>query len=345
MEPITVVVVNYNGEAVLGETLASILAQSRSPAAVILMDDGSTDGSLALVRSRFPGVRVVAMESNTGRANKLRNRGLKEAATDLVFFVDNDIVLDRDSLKILAETLRSDASIAVCTPRLMYYDAPDLINIDSSRFHYIGSSISSGRNRPYDPARTKPEPTAGGGIALIDKRKAETVGGFDEDYTVGWGDDGEIYHRLKLAGCQCLYVPRAFGYHKAKPWGPARIGRAYTQVRNRWLLLLTTYRLRTLVLLMPVLCLYETFLFGFLLVKGVPGVYFRGNWDVLREIPGRLRKRRIFQALRRRRDGEVLGTGDLYVASELIKSRVLRAALSVVNAVFNGYWMLVRRWV
>lgn len=75
IEPVTVVVINFNGEEILGETLSSIKRLKYPELSIILIDDGSTDRSLEIVERDFPDVRIINIEVNTGRLNKLRNIG------------------------------------------------------------------------------------------------------------------------------------------------------------------------------------------------------------------------------------------------------------------------------
>lgn len=344
-EPVTVVMINFNGEEILGETLSSIKRLNYPGLTIILIDDGSTDRSVGLVKRDYPDVRVYEMGGNTRMLNMLRNIGIREATTDLVFVTDNDIVFQPDCLNILVEVLMSSENIGLCTPRLMYLEEPERIYTDASDLHYVGTSISKFRGSSVDISGALPELTAGGGIFLLDRKKTLETGLFDENYSLGWGDDGEFYYRLKLTGYRTLYVPEAVCFHRSKEELGLRHYRAYGQVKNRWHFLLSTYQLKTLILIIPALIVYEIFLLLFMTLKGIPHLYFKGNIDVIRGLNRILKKRKVIQTTRREPDRELLTTGDMYISPLLIRNPILKMGTRLLNGFFNGYWKVVKRYL
>jgi len=346
IEPVTVVVINFNGEEIVGETLSSIKGLDYPDFDIILIDDGSTDRGVELVEREFPDVKVIRMEVNTGRPNRLRNVGIMESKSRLVFLVDNDVVFDSGCLKDLVKILGSSIDIAICTPRLLYYDQPEKINIAPSSLHYIGTSISPQRDSLVrDVVMDRPVPTIGGGIMLLDKDKVMGIGMIDEDFLMGWGEDGEVYMRMRLAGYKTLYVPEAVGYHRTKQWREDRYYRAFGQVRNRWFILLTQYRIRTLILMIPALIVYEIFLLLFMTLKGIPHLYFKGNMDVIKNLGRILEKRKAIQATRKVPDRELLTSGEMYVSPALIQNPLMKIGMRFLNGFFNGYWRVIKRWI
>ncbi len=108
---VTVAVSNYNGLSIVGSCLESIGRLNAAPAEIVVLDDGSTDGSVAYLRHHFPSVRVIEMGVNSGGIlNKLRNRALAEARADFVFLVDNDVTLAPDCLDQLLSGLETFAA-------------------------------------------------------------------------------------------------------------------------------------------------------------------------------------------------------------------------------------------
>lgn len=345
-EPVTVAVINFNGEEIIGKTLSSIKRLNYPELTIILIDDGSTDRSRKIVEKNFPDVRIIKMGMNTMRPNRLRNIGIIESANRLVFLVDNDVVFDKECLKMLVETFESSPEVAICTPRLMYHDQPERVNIAPSALHYIGTSISPKRDALIKDVEIGGlETTIGGGIMLIDKEKAVGIGLIDEDFPMGWGEDGEIYMRMRLAGFKTLYVPEAVGYHRTKEWRENRYHRAFGQVRNRWFILLTQYSIKTLILIIPALIIYEIFLLSFMTLKGMPHLYFKGNINVIKNLGRIIKNRRVIQATRKVPDRELLTSGDMYISPALLKNSVLKIGVRVLNGFFNGYWKVVERYL
>src|SRR5437868_13532539 len=95
--PVSVIVLNYNGLRFLDDALTTLLAQEYPEFEVILVDNASKDGSAEYVRSNFPSVRILALDSNLGFAEG-NNRGVDVAEHDLIVLLNNDVILERGLL-------------------------------------------------------------------------------------------------------------------------------------------------------------------------------------------------------------------------------------------------------
>ena len=339
---ISVVVVNYNGAATVLDTIQSIYAQQGVQARVIVVDDGSSDGSPEAIAERFPEVELHREPRNTKNVNRLRNIGLSRAETDKVLVADNDVQFDPACFAELLAAMDSDPRVAICIPRMMYAEDPQTVYMAGGSMHYIGATIAPDRHMPFD-GNTEPRARVAGGIALYDKQKLSTVGVYDEAYRLAWGDDVEIHQRLLLAGFKSLYVPTAVCLHDYKPFDGSRAYRARGQVCNRWRYVLSHYELRTLLLIAPALVLYELTQALFLTLKGMPHLYVLGTFDALAGLPSTLRRRKDVQALRKVPDRVVLFSGELYVRPEHSGGRATAAkAVQGLSRVLDVYWRMVR---
>ena len=342
MENIDVVVVNYNGIRTILSTIRSIYALKGVNPHIILMDDGSNDGSPEAVAETFPLVEIVTSPQNTKAVNSLRNNGIARAKTDKVLLTDNDINFDPECLQEMLRAMAQDTKIACCIPRLMYQEHPDRINMCGGKIHYIAAFISPERDKLLSEANLHTGFGVGGGIALFKRQVFEAVGGFDEDYMLAWGDDGELQQRFLLAGHTVQYVHSAFGLHEAKPFTKERHYRATGQIFNRWLLLLTHYDARTLVLMFPMLLLYELIQLSFFTLKGIPQLYLKGNLKLLESLPMVLAKRKRIQSFKCVSDKEVVFSGPIFVVKSTSGlGRMVNYAISGVSKILNGYWALI----
>src|SRR5690606_3519176 len=104
---------------------------------VLVVDNASTDGSVAIVRERFPEVRVIALESNDGPC-PARNAGMRAARNRWVLALDNDAVVRPDTLAKLAAAAATDARIAIAQPRSVFASEPSRVHYDGGAFHYAG---------------------------------------------------------------------------------------------------------------------------------------------------------------------------------------------------------------
>lgn len=346
MEKISVFIINYNGKGTVLQTIESIRSMERVDVTIEVIDDHSTDGSLDMIRSSYPDIPVHVRPFNTAQLNFLRNLAIKLSRTPKLLITDNDIRFDLQCLSELLKVMEQDESVATCTPRLMYWDEPKRVYTAGTRVHYIGAATGEHRGEVPTHINSTPSLNSGGGILLLDRSKALKAGGFDEDYKMGWGDDGEFYQRLMLAGYRCLYVPSAFAYHESKPFTKSRTYRAVNQIYNRWQFILTHYSTRTILLLIPALLLYEVFQFIFLAYKGMIGIYFAGNAMAIKNIPLFLKKRKVIKALKVVPDRELLSSGAMFVSPSLLRSnKLMKLALKGVNVFFNLYWKSIRTFI
>lgn len=338
---VTAVIVNFNGIRTVLDTIRSLLSSREVEWEIIVIDDGSTDGSPDVIRRTFPQVRVEQESRNTRQVNRLRSKGLALARTREVLLTDNDIVFDPDCARRLLAVMARDPAIAACMPCLM--DDRERVYNAGGRTHYIGATIASNRDSSDSLDQSAPVPAVGGGIALFDMRKLQHVGSFDEGYALAWGDDGELHQRLLLAGYKCVLVPDAIGFHEYKPFDRSRHYRARGQIRNRWRYIGTHYSGRTLALIVPALAVYEILQAGFYLLRGVPHLYLLGTLDALRDLPAVVRRRRAIQALRVQPDRCILASGPIYVRSDhSAAGSVVRPVLRFVSWFFSAYWSAIQ---
>lgn len=338
---VTLAVMNYNGADRLLALFESIQSLDTAPAAVMVVDDGSTDGGAEAIQAQYPGVRVESMGRNTGRLNRVRNRAFDEAETRLVFIVDNDVVLKPDTLAQLLRVMNERPRAAACMTRAVYWNDPERIYQDGQTLHYVGASPGTNRGRLVQDTDSEPRLSIGWGVQLIDKEAARSVGFFNDRYLLGWGDDGELNHKLHLAGFECYHVPAAVVYHK-RDSGSKRY-RAATQNRLRFIL--EMYQLRTIVLSLPAFALYELSLVSFLAMKGALGDYFRGWLTYLRELPEILKVRQRIQSSRKVPDRQLMGAGDIFIYSDEITNSFLTHGYRALNMMLNGYWRLIVRFI
>jgi GT2 family glycosyltransferase len=340
-EPVTVVILNYNGRADIADAIRSVQRSTHRPAEILVVDDGSTDGSVAFIREHFPEVRIVGMGRNTKMLNQVRNRGLREAKTRLVFLMDHDVLLEPSCLAEVRAHMQALPAAAALTTRALFQQDHSRIYVGRQWLHFLCNTVAFNRDGQLSTAEDTPQPSVGWGTQLIDKEKAALLGFFDEDYVMGWGDDGEFHYKIHLAGLSCYNIPRAVVYHKRD----AGADRIYGSIRNRWFLIIETYALRTLVILGPALLLYELMLLAFLCVRGQANQYLRALQDTLRSLRALRAKRARVQKMRARPDADLLVGGPIYIRDSFVPKAYLKLGMALLNGVFEGYWRLCRRFI
>jgi GT2 family glycosyltransferase len=201
-----VVIPNWNGARWLPGCLDSVGRQTRPPADVVVVDNGSVDGSRELLAERYPDVRVLALERNRGFA-AAANRGIEVVDTEAVALVNTDVVLEPDWLARMQGVLeRPGVGAVACKmvdlkdPRRLY-DAGDVLRRD-------GVCEQRGRFEADDGRFDAPGEVfaACAGAALYRRSAVLAAGGFDERF-FAYLEDVDLGLRLRLAGWRCRYEP------------------------------------------------------------------------------------------------------------------------------------------
>jgi GT2 family glycosyltransferase len=200
---------NYNGSGRIGRALRSLREQSR-PADVVVVDNGSTDESVALLHDEFPEVTVLALERNLGFGPAL-NHAVREHRADPLILLNNDAECEPRFVEALldaaAEGVQSVAGV------LLQERSPGLIDsagVVADRtlmgFDYLHGEPAAAAASAAGPLG----PT--GGAALYDRAAFEAVGGFDERIFLYY-EDLDLALRMSAAGARCRIAPGARALH------------------------------------------------------------------------------------------------------------------------------------
>ena len=348
---VSAVVINYNGGERTLRCLEALSRQTCAPERIVVVDNGSEDGTPEQIRSRLPHVEIIEVGENRGLP-AARNIGLEAVASDFVLLADSDVYLEPDALAVLLRA-QADTGATVIVPRIRLIPERDVVQCDGAAPHFIGTMTLLHGYRPVDavPVDRRAVPGCIGACYLLDRQRVLDAGGFDAAYFI-YFEDLEFMLRLTAYGHDFVCEPAALVYHeraqgtvglsfRGKGSYPPR--RAYLHMRNRWLTILMHYRLRTLLLLLPVLAFYEVIVLAFAVSRGWTRQWLLGWSWVLGNLPDILRRRSIVQRTRVRDDRDLLLGGPLPLTPGLIRAPVLAAAVSALSAALNAYWRVARR--
>lgn len=204
---VSVVIPNWNGLRWLDPCLAALGAQDRPPEEVIVVDNGSTDGSVAHLRAAHPGVDVVELSANTGFAHAA-NRGVTRAQSQFVALVNTDVVLAHDWLSRTVAALTADPAAASVACKMVSLEDPEVIYDAGDVLRRDGACEQRGRFGRDDGRFDDPGEVFGAcaGAALYRRSVLVALGGFDERY-FAYLEDVDLALRLRLAGWRCRYEP------------------------------------------------------------------------------------------------------------------------------------------
>jgi len=204
---VSIVIPNWNGRRWLPGCLAALSAQDRPPDEVIVVDNGSTDGSLEYLATSHPDVRVVALDHNTGFAHAA-NVGVRAARSELVALINTDVELAPDWLARMERRLAADAEAASVACKMLSLDRPEIVYDAGDVLRRDGACEQRGRFERDEGRFDQPGEVFGAcaGAALYRRDAVLGVGGFDERY-FAYLEDVDLALRLRLAGWGCLYEP------------------------------------------------------------------------------------------------------------------------------------------
>lgn len=210
---VSVVIPNWNGQKFLRVVLPTLAKQTYRDFETIVVDNDSTDGSVAYLKKHWPKVQVLALPKNTGFAGAV-NRGIKVAGGRYVALLNNDLEVDRRWIAEMAAVLDRHQKAGSAACKMMNYYRRGTIDEVGNQTSWYGVSAPRGRGEKDQGLFGKEEEIFGAsaGAAMYRRRALKKVGLFDEDF-FAYLEDTDWAFRAQLAGFECWYAPKAVVYH------------------------------------------------------------------------------------------------------------------------------------
>jgi len=342
-------IVNYNGQRYLRATLLAARKCGDELHETIVFDNDSDDGSPEMAEQEFPEVKVIRMGDNRGPAPP-RNAAIDGAESDRILIIDNDVRIEPGCATSLSQALDDHPDAAIAMPSVIFAHQTDTVQFDGADNHFLGQQILHSENRPV--AEDGPVRMIDSLITAcfaVDRSRLPNDMRFDESFFI-YFEDHDFGVRARLFGKEVLSVPKAHCLHdegteglSLRQLGKYSSMRVFCIIRNRWLFLLRNYSGKTLLLLSPLMLIYEIAQLIITIKKGWLKEWWRsvrwiaGHWSEIRE------KRRAVQAGRVLPDREIMKGGALPFREELIGSRIEAFGQRALNAVVVFYWRVVKR--
>jgi N-acetylglucosaminyl-diphospho-decaprenol L-rhamnosyltransferase len=217
----TIVIASYNRRALLDATLGK-LAAAQPRAAVVVVDDGSTDGTAGMLRGRWPGVRLVALHENVGAA--ARNAGVLAATTRYVAFCDDDCWWQPGSLARAAALLDAHPGVALLNARVLVSDEG---RIDAACEQMAASPVPK---RTHCPGR--PIVSFMAGASVVRRDAFLSVGGYHARFHIG-AEEPLLALDLLAHGWEMIYLDDLVVHHHPHANGRVPERRRRVTLRNR----------------------------------------------------------------------------------------------------------------
>ena len=242
------VVSTRNNRGIIVPTLESIAHQTIGRLTCTVVDGRSSDGTPDLVRQRFPWVRLVVKESDSGPADS-RNIGFRQGSAEYAAFVDSDIVLDPFWAERQVELMDADTRIAIAGGKLLHSERPGTLYAAYGVMTRYGMGWDGGRAQAASGFTEVRRCLWVNSSAMAVRRSAmEEIGGFDDAMFLGC-EDSDLGWRANVMGWQVAFNPSAFAVHKIHgTLDPAAMKRRLVFLiwRNRLRSALVNYSARSL---------------------------------------------------------------------------------------------------
>lgn len=245
----SIIIPNYNGATLLRTCFDALKAQTYPHIEVILVDDGSTDDSVAMTICDYPWISIIQQPRNMGFIKAI-NQGIANATGDIIISLNNDTAADPKWVEALVQALDTYPQAGMAASKLRLFDQQTVLHSAGDAFGVDGIPINRGvwqEDKGQYDNDTFVFGCCGGAVAFT-RAMLDDVGLFDEDLFM-YCEDVDLNWRAQLAGYRCIFVPDAIVYHHLSATGGGTLASYYTG-RNTILVL----------------------------AKSVPGVVFRNHF-------------------------------------------------------------------
>ncbi|RHA48362.1 MULTISPECIES: glycosyltransferase family 2 protein [Blautia] len=274
---VSVVIPNFNGIAFLDSVLASLEGQTLSNFEVILVDNGSTDGSCSFVTANYPWVHLIELSENFGFCGAV-NAGIRAAKAPYVLLLNNDTEVKEDFVEEMLAAIRRHKNAFSCGARMVQYHDRDRLDDVGNYYCALGWSFARGRGKDIHAYETEDKIfSACAGAAIYRKKILEKIGYFDEEH-FAYLEDTDIGYRARIYGYENWYAPKAIVYHVGSGTSGSRYNQFKTRYssRNNIYLIYKNMPLLQIILNLPFLAAGFLIKFLFFAIKGMGKEYAAG---------------------------------------------------------------------
>lgn len=283
----TVVIPNYNGIQYIDACLASLYRGTVVPE-ILVVDNGSGDGSRELVRENYPGVRLLEFTENTGFSRAV-NAGIRAASTEFVLLLNNDTVAQAEMVERLEEAISEDGRIFSAAARMIQLNCPEKLDGAGDFYCALGWAFARGKDRAvwaYEkPCRIF---SACAGAAIYRRALFDKIGCFDENH-FAYLEDTDIGYRANIYGYHNKYVPGAEVFHAGSAVSGSRHNefKVRLSARNSIYLIYKNMPVLQILLNLPFLLAGYLIKLLFFCRKGMGSAYLGGIREGLRLCRGK----------------------------------------------------------
>ena len=277
MQEVSVVIPNYNGVAYLDGVLSSLECQTWKDFEVILVDNGSTDGSTAFVSAHFPWVHIIELPENFGFSRAV-NEGIQASRAPYVLLLNNDTEVEKNFVEEMWVGIHRHKNALACAAKMVQFNNRDVLDDAGNFYCALGWAFARGKGKDihaYD--REGQIFAACAGAAIYRRKILDRVGYFDEEH-FAYLEDLDVGYRARILGYENWYCPKAVVYHVGSGTSGSRYNHFKTRYssRNNVYMIYKNMPLLQLLLNLPFLLVGFGIKILFFTMKGMGREYLAG---------------------------------------------------------------------
>lgn len=333
----------YHGEEYMPELLASMLRHDVLDEAAVIVVDNAPSSAMKKIADewvpKFPHFFYLPQETNTGftGGNLIGIAKAKELGAESVQFLNQDALVGQDWLSEARRVLGQDPALGAVQSRVMLWPEKELGNSYGDSLHFTGFGYVNGYLQPWRGGDAPYEITGypSGAAVLYRIAALDDIGSFDPEAFI-YHDDQDLGMKLHLRKWRGVLAPTSIMYHKYRPsitafkffWGE----------RGRWLVILKFYKWPTLILLSPVLLLWQIMTLGYSIKEGYGAECFKVWAKLWRERDYIKRIRAFIQSRRLISDREFTS----HLTAKLPRVQIPRSIAWLLQPILYVYWWTLR---
>jgi O-antigen biosynthesis protein len=234
---LSVIILNWNGQNLLEECLPSVVEALKiyqDDSEIIVVDNGSSDGSVEFVKTKFINVSVLALDKNYGFGEG-NNAGVEKARGDIIILLNNDMLVDKNFIKPLIDGFEEDTFAIGCQ---IYFQDKDkkreetgktFAYWDQGTIRYLHQDVTElDYSRKYIPVFW-----GSGGAVAYDRKKILELGGFRKIYSPAYAEDTDISYRAWKRGWKVYFAPESIVFHKHRASSTKRFSKNDIEILTR----------------------------------------------------------------------------------------------------------------
>ncbi len=270
----TIVIPNYNGIQYIEKCLHSLADE---PAHIIVVDNGSTDGSRELAEERFPEIELVCLGQNYGFCRAV-NIGIARSRTAYVILLNNDTEAESGFVRAMEAAMDAHADAFSGSAQMRNLHRPELIDDAGDYYCALGWAFACGKDKPKEGYQKGRDIFAAcGGAAILRKGILKKIGCLDENH-FAYLEDIDLGYRARIYGYRNIYIPEAVVYHAGSGFSGSRYNKFKVDLasRNSVYLIYKNMPVMQIILNMPFLLAGFAAKTLFFMSKGLGADYLKG---------------------------------------------------------------------